>query len=60
MPVTSAYTAAPIPTDVANGTNTKCGKYYKAVPGDYCNLIVLKYSITLEDFIFLNTAINAK
>lgn len=52
-------TAAPVPTDVANGTNTSCGKYYKVVPGDYCNMIVIKFGISLSDFIFLNPVINA-
>ncbi|KAL3423876.1 LysM domain-containing protein [Phlyctema vagabunda] len=52
-------TAAPIPTDVAVGTNTRCGRYYKAILGDYCNLIVMKFGITIENFIFLNPAINS-
>ncbi|KAH8901682.1 hypothetical protein GQ53DRAFT_851663 [Thozetella sp. PMI_491] len=51
-------TPAPIPTDVAAGTNTYCGQYYKAILGDYCNLLVLKFGITLPDFVFLNPAIN--
>jgi len=52
-------TAAPIPTDVADGTNTYCGTYYEAIVGDYCNLIVMKFAISLQDFVFLNPAINA-
>jgi len=52
-------TPAPIPTDVAAGTNTYCGRYYKAILGDYCNLIVMKFGISLDDFVFLNPAINA-
>ena len=58
--VTSAATAAPVPTDVAEETNHKCGRYYKAVVGDYCNLIVLKFGISLDVFVFLNQAINSK
>ena len=58
--VTSAATPAPVPTDVAEDTNHKCGRYYKAVVGDYCNLIVLKFGISLDDFVFLNPAINSK
>jgi hypothetical protein len=51
-------TPAPIPTDVAAGTNTYCGMYYRAVLGDYCNLLVMKFGISLTDFVFLNPAIN--
>lgn len=58
--ITSVSTSAPVPTDVADGTNTNCGKYYKAVTGDYCNLLVMKFSISLPDFVFLNPTINAK
>lgn len=62
-PVTSlapstATTPAPVPTDVAAGTNTDCGQYYRAVLGDYCNLLVIKFGISLSDFVFLNPAIN--
>ena len=59
-PHTSAVTAASVPTDIANNTNKKCGMYYDVVPGDYCNLVVLKFSISLADFVFLNPDINAK
>ncbi|KAK0647930.1 LysM domain-containing protein [Lasiodiplodia hormozganensis] len=55
---TTATTPAPVPTNVADGTNTECGQYYQAVAGDYCNLLTLKFGISLEDFIFLNPAIN--
>ncbi len=56
---TVAATPAPVPTDIAANTTTYCGKYYKAVPGDYCNMIVIKFGITMDDFVFLNQAINA-
>ncbi|EOD48364.1 hypothetical protein UCRNP2_4885 [Neofusicoccum parvum UCRNP2] len=55
---TTATTAAPVPTDVADGTNTDCGQYYQAIPGDYCNLITIKFGISLTDFVFLNPGIN--
>ena len=58
--VTSAATAAPVPTEIADETNHKCGRYYKAVVGDYCNLVIIKVGISLDDFVFLNPAINAK
>jgi hypothetical protein len=53
-------TAVAVPADVAVGTNTYCGRYYKVVPGDYCNFVILKFSISLENFVFLNPAINKK
>jgi len=53
-----ASIAALVPTDIAHGTNTDCGMYYQAVTGDYCNLITIKYGISLADFVFLNPAIN--
>jgi hypothetical protein len=56
---TIPITAAPVPTDVAAGINTYCGKYYQAKLGDYCNMIVIKFGISLDDFVFLNPVINA-
>lgn len=51
-------TPAPVPTDVADGVNRQCGRYYHVVAGDYCNMIVIKFKITMADFIFLNPSIN--
>ncbi|KAI5866007.1 LysM domain-containing protein [Durotheca rogersii] len=51
-------TAAPVPTNIAQGTNTYCGRYYEAIPGDYCNLVIMKFAISLSDFLFLNPAVN--
>ncbi|KAL8730715.1 MAG: hypothetical protein Q9166_003907 [cf. Caloplaca sp. 2 TL-2023] len=56
---TIASTAAPVPSDVAEGVNQECGKYYHVVTGDYCNIIVIKFKITMDDFIFLNPSINS-
>lgn len=56
---TSATTAAPVPSDIAEGTNHQCGRYYEVIPGDYCNLLTLKFRISLDDFIFLNPAVNS-
>ena len=58
MTITSAPIAT-VPTNVANGVNRQCAQYYKAVEGDYCNLLVMKYSISLADFLFLNGDVNA-
>ncbi|GKT97447.1 lysM domain-containing protein [Colletotrichum tofieldiae] len=51
-------TPAPVPTNVAIGTNTRCGTYVEVKVGDYCNQLVMKYGISMADFVFLNTAIN--
>ncbi|ORY64855.1 uncharacterized protein BCR38DRAFT_431162 [Pseudomassariella vexata] len=55
---TIATTSAPIPTDVAPGVVTNCGKYYQVQPDEYCNLIVLRFGLTLADFTLLNPDIN--
>ncbi|KAL1616832.1 hypothetical protein SLS56_011264 [Neofusicoccum ribis] len=51
-------TAAPVPTDAASGSNNYCARWYDVQPGDYCNLLTLKFGISLEDFVFLNPSIN--
>lgn len=50
---------ASIPDNIANGTNTDCGQYYTVQTGDYCNLLVLRFGISLSDFMFLNPEINS-
>jgi hypothetical protein len=55
----TAASAAPVPTDVADGTNTRCGKFYQVQPDEYCNLLVLRFGISLDDFAFLNPSLNA-
>ncbi|KAF9631767.1 Peptidoglycan-binding lysin domain [Lasiodiplodia theobromae] len=55
----SATTAAPEPTNAANGTNTYCGKYYIVATGDYCTLVSSQNGIVLSDFYFLNPEIDA-
>ncbi|KAK4186732.1 hypothetical protein QBC35DRAFT_452972 [Podospora australis] len=56
---TTASEPAPVPTDLANGTTTRCGKYYQVQPDEYCNLLVVRFHISLSDFLFLNPALNA-
>ncbi|EMD68574.1 carbohydrate-binding module family 50 protein [Bipolaris sorokiniana ND90Pr] len=55
---TATPTAVPVPGDLANGTNTHCAKFYQVQPEEYCNLLVIKFSISLDDFRFLNQGIN--
>ncbi|RFN52991.1 carbohydrate-binding module family 50 protein [Fusarium flagelliforme] len=50
--------AAPVPSDISNGTTEVCAQYYQVETGDYCNKIILKYTISLDDFLFLNQGIN--
>jgi hypothetical protein len=45
---------ATVPTDVAPQTNTNCGLYYDTVKGDDCGVVTINYSISIDDFIFLN------
>lgn len=47
-----------VPTNVANGTNEKCAEYYTVGEGDYCNKVILKFRISLDDFLFLNSGVN--
>ncbi|KAI9642412.1 hypothetical protein NHQ30_009217 [Ciborinia camelliae] len=51
---TTAITPAPVPTDIAQGTIERCGKFYQVQPDEFCNLLIVKFSISLEDFFFLN------
>lgn len=53
-------TAAPVPGNLAPNTTDHCALYYEVLAGDYCNKLVVKYSISLEDFMFLNAHINSK
>lgn len=53
-------TAAPVPTPLAPGTTDHCAQYHLTEKGEYCNLLVIKFSIALEDFLFLNPHTNAK
>ncbi|PYI11039.1 hypothetical protein BO78DRAFT_466691 [Aspergillus sclerotiicarbonarius CBS 121057] len=55
----TAKAAAPVPTDVAPGTNTNCGKYYRVKDNDYCQAIAMAQRITVSDFIFLNPQVHA-
>lgn len=57
--ITSAPVAA-VPTNVARYVNPRCAQYWTAVAGDYCNLLVMKFAISLTDFLFLNKDVNAK
>ena len=53
-------TAAPVPPDVEPDTTTHCAEYHYVVPDEYCNLLVMRYGISLPDFMFLNQGVNEK
>ncbi|KAH7038381.1 LysM domain-containing protein [Microdochium trichocladiopsis] len=59
LPPSTPTTAAPIPTNTAVGSDKPCGRWYEVESGDYCNLLTLKFAISLPDFLFLNTGINS-
>ncbi|EZF35126.1 hypothetical protein H101_01329 [Trichophyton interdigitale H6] len=59
LPGATVTTPAPVPSDAALGSNHYCGRWYGVKKGDYCNLIVLKFGITMDNFIFLNPALNS-
>ncbi|KAK0736847.1 LysM domain-containing protein [Apiosordaria backusii] len=51
-------TAASVPSNTAAGSNAYCGRWYSVQIGDYCNLLTLRFAISLQDFIFLNPMLN--
>lgn len=54
----TASSAAPVPINAKDESNRQCGQWYNVVTGDYCNLVTMKYGISLSDFIFLNPSVN--
>lgn len=56
----SATTAVPVPTNAANGSTADCAEWYEATPGDYCNLLIIRFGISLSDFLILNPEVNEK
>lgn len=56
----AATSAVPIPSDIAANTTKSCGLYYSIKAGDYCEQVVLKFGITIPDFLILNRNVNAK
>ncbi|EFQ25779.1 uncharacterized protein GLRG_00923 [Colletotrichum graminicola M1.001] len=59
VPPVTPTSAAPILSNTAIGSDKPCGRWYEIEPGDYCNLLTLKFAISLEDFMFLSTSINS-
>ncbi|KAK1535731.1 hypothetical protein CPAR01_09273 [Colletotrichum paranaense] len=54
-----ATATADRPAPVASGTTTKCGKYYKVQLGDYCELVALYQTVSLDLFRAINPQINS-
>ncbi|PVH71894.1 carbohydrate-binding module family 50 protein [Cadophora sp. DSE1049] len=59
IPPSTPTTAAPIPANTTEGSDKPCGRWYEVESGDYCNLVTLKFAISLSDFLFLNNGINS-
>lgn len=55
---TAPTTSTSVPTSVANGTNSRCAKYYTVASGDTCGDITVRNGISLADLYFLNKGIN--
>ncbi|OJJ03023.1 hypothetical protein ASPVEDRAFT_712823 [Aspergillus versicolor CBS 583.65] len=55
----TASTAVPTPTNVADNSTRTCGKYYEIKKGDNCDTIVQEFSISREDFLILNPGLDA-
>ncbi|CAN9150812.1 unnamed protein product [Alternaria alternata] len=53
-----ATATAARPTPVAEGTTTKCGKYYLVQPGDYCEIVALNQTVPLNWFLGMNPQID--
>ncbi|KAI1798650.1 LysM domain-containing protein [Daldinia bambusicola] len=52
-------TIAPIPSNVVDGTNTRCARYYQIGGGDTCAYVSNLFGISLPDLYFLNPEINS-
>ncbi|CAI7636891.1 unnamed protein product [Penicillium crustosum] len=48
----TAITTAPIPTDLTNGTNTRCAKYHQVATNETCSSVTTKMGINPVDFTF--------
>ncbi|KAK7424858.1 hypothetical protein QQZ08_008488 [Neonectria magnoliae] len=48
------------PFNITNGTNENYVGFYSVQVGDYYNQIILGFSISLQDFLFLNQGVNAE
>lgn len=55
----STATLAPVPTNVVEGTNTQCGRYYEVRGGDTCAIVTNNQGLSLVDFYFLNPEVNS-
>lgn len=51
-------TVAPVPTNVVDGTNTRCSRYYEVKLDDTCASVSTNQGIALQEFYFLNPELN--
>lgn len=57
LPPTSPTEAVSVPGDLAEESTTYRAKYYSVGEEDYCNLLSVRFGISLADFIILNPAV---
>jgi hypothetical protein len=48
------YTTATPPGPTPTGTTAQCGLYYEIKPGDTCQVLALRYGLSLSSFLTLN------
>ncbi|OQE21289.1 hypothetical protein PENSTE_c012G04241 [Penicillium steckii] len=53
-----AASAAPVPSNIAPNTTTRCGEFYKVQPDEECDIFTVKFEISREDVGVLNPEIN--
>ena len=51
-------TAVPRPSNAKAESHQLCGGWYEIQPGDYCQLVSVRYSIEVRDFFFLNPSVD--
>ena len=55
-----AASAAPVPSNIAPNTTTRCGEFYEVKPKEECDIFIVKFGISREDFEVLNPEIDVK
>lgn len=53
-------TPVPVPSNAQGESNKRCGQWYLTKEGDVCSTISLAFSISLDDFYFLNPQVDNK
>ncbi|KAF2131265.1 carbohydrate-binding module family 50 protein [Dothidotthia symphoricarpi CBS 119687] len=59
VPPATPTTTAPMPSNTTIRSDMPCNRWYEVEAGDYCNLVTIKFAISLDDFTFLNAGVNS-